>query len=250
MVNLYLLIFNLLFLSDNSVQAKNLVSFINQRTELLLIFVILGFIFFVLLFIFIHHVTSLKRENIFRLYLNIENMWNSAPMLEARQKASMFVTDDLLHSKDTADKEAVHFARVIVDFFNHIGLQVYQEIIDFGHIYNLLGQEILDYWDKKNYKHLVHYEKHKNYPTDINPWVGFEYLADICFQQKEYLRGALWVPASFPPMNYQRVEEKISKPQEKKSNVALNWYLIVFSILAFISLVIFLWSYLLYNGYV
>lgn len=250
MVNLCLKLFPIfLIFSTKKLYSNNLFTLINNRTELLLIFIIIGFMFLVLLFFFIHHIINLKRENSFRLYLNLENMWNSAPMLESRQKAAQLITDDLLHSKDPADKDLIHHAKVIVDFFNHIGLQVYQDIIDFGHIYNLLGQEIMDYWDNKNYKMLVHYEKHKMYHAYINPWVGFEYLSDISFQQNEYLHGSLWMPASFSPMDYQPVQEKVTSYEMSNRNTSFNIYLIIFSFLAFISLVIFLFSYLFYSGY-
>lgn len=251
MVNLYLKLLSIFFIFNvKNSYAGELFKFINNRTELLLIFMMLGFIFIVLLFYFIYYILNSKRENTFRLYLNLENMWNSSSMLEARQKAAQFITDDLLHSKDTKDKESLHYSKVIIDFFNHIGLQVYQNIIDFGHIYNSLSSEILNYWDDKNYKLLVHYEKHKKYPTDMSPWVGFEYLADVCLEQKEYLRGVMWVPASYPPMSSGRVQEKIVSSSKEKSNFTVNIYLIVFSFLAFISFVVFLLSYLFYYGYV
>jgi len=223
---------------------------LSSKNEVIIILIIIGFFIIIGLFLFIILIKNLRRENVFRFYLNFENMWNSTPMLEARQKCSTFITDDLIHSQNEQDKIGIKYAKVIIDFFNHIGLQVYQDIIDFEYTYNMFAQEIMDYWDTKNYKLLVHYEKHKMYPTDMNPWVGFEYLADLCFQQKEYLRGQLWIPASFPPMNYQPLPEKVNfSTRNNHSSSPFNVYLIIFTIVAFFSLLLFVFSYLFYSGY-
>ncbi|MBU1075785.1 MAG: phage shock protein B [Spirochaetes bacterium] len=259
MVNFYLTsipFFLILFVKDlHALHERSFFRSIPIQNELFLFAVIFGFIFVLLLFLVIHYITSMKRENDFRLYLNLENMWNSSPMLEARQKAASFITDDLIHSKDAADKEMIRQAKVIIDFLNHIGLQVYQDIINFGHIYNLLGNEIMDYWENKNYRMLVQYGKHKSFPGDMSYWAGFEYLADACSTQRNYLADQLWVPAVMLPSYQERreqqgIQEKISFSKPSKNQSGLYYSLMFVFFLGFLCLLIFLWSYFFYYGYI
>ena len=166
-INKLYYVFLITLLTSANLEAKPLSFYIRNNAELLIILVIFLFIFFIGIILALIYFNHIKKENIVKLYLNIENMWNSSSMIESRQKAAEFISDKILHSTDAKDKEALKHSRMIVDFFNHIGMQVYNGIIDFSYIYNLLGQEILDYWDRKNYKLLVSYDKHKWYPSDI-----------------------------------------------------------------------------------
>ena len=237
------LFLNLILLTKNCL-AKSLSYYIKNNFELIIILLVFLFVFAVGIIVALIYFNNIKKENIIRLYLNLENIWNSPSMIESRQKCADFITDDLLHSDKMEDKEKLKHSRVIVDFFNHLGLQVYNGLINFTYVYNLLGNEILNFWDNKNYKLLVAYDKHKSYPTDISPWVGFEYLADLCEQEKEYLRGKLWVPAFYPPMNYQVIKEGTTK--RKTGN--FDEILIISLILGVIALGIFLYSFFVYSG--
>ncbi len=231
--------------------AKSLNYYIHNNAELVAVLIILFFILVAGLIIALVYFNNIRRENIVKLYLNIENMWNSTAMLDSRKNAANFITDDILHSNKKDDEESLRHSRVIIDFFNHLGMQVYNGLIEFSYIYNLLGQEIIDYWDNKNYKLLVAYDKHKSYPTDISPWVGFEYLADLCIEEKEYLRGRLWVPAYYPPITYQPLKEHKVSFQNKSANEnkTINTILVVISIISIITLFIFGISYIAYSGY-
>lgn len=239
----------LTFIAITDIEAKPLSYYIKNNAEIIIIGIVLLFIFFTGLILTLIYFNNIRKENIIKLYLNIENMWNSPSMIESRQKCADFISDDILHSPNPVDKERLKHSRMIVDFFNHLGLQVYNGIIDFSYVYNLLGQEILDFWDRKNYKLLVAYDKHKAYPSDINPWVGFEYLAELCEQQREYLRGRLWVPAYYPPATYQPLKEKIFTARTYDTHKPLNIILISASVLAIIAVAVFVVSYLVYMHY-
>lgn len=239
-LNIILIFFILLFLVT-PVFGKSLSYYIKNNFELVVILLAFLFIFIVLIIVALIYFNNLKKENIVRLYLNIENMWNSPSMIESRQKCAEFITDELLHSDKIEDKEKLRHSRVIIDFFNHLGLQVYNGLIDFSYVYNLLGNEILDYWDRRNYKLLVAYDKHKVYPTDLSPWVGFEYLADLCEQEKEYLRGRLWLPAFYPPLNYQQIEFKRAE-RESGNDIGIA----IAILMTLIAIIIFIYSYLNY----
>lgn len=237
MANLYLKIPALLtLLNAKNLSAETLFPFFYKKFDFLILLVMLGFVFIILIFFLAYRIFELKRNNAFCLYLNLENMWNSASMQEAREKSALFISKELLDSEDGGGKNSLYYARIIADFFNHIGLQVYQNIIDFSHIYYLFCHDIINYWENKNYKLLVLNEKRKFYPIDIYPLVGLEYLSGQCIRQRNYLRD-MQTPKDISPVT-------------AKSSIMPNICLIIFSCLAFMSLFVFLFSYLFYHGYI
>ncbi len=225
-----------LLLNVNKLYAETLFPFFYNKLEFSILLVGMGFVFIILIFFLIYHIFKLKRDNAFCLYLNLENIWNSVSILEAREKASSFISSEILDSEDGKGKKTLYYTGIIADFFNHIGLQVYQNIIDFSHIYYLFGQDIINYWENKNYKLLVLNEKRRSYPMDIYPLAGFEYLSQKCIQQRNYLRDIQ--------------TSKDLSPAAAKSSIMPNICLIIFSFLAFMSLFVFLFSYLFYHGYI
>ncbi len=236
MVDLFMIISLLsISFSSEALFAETLFSTVNRRFEFLTILITLGFIFFLLIFILIYHIVKLKRVNTFRLYLNLENMWNSPAMLEAREKAPTLITDELLNSQDETDKDSVRYAGVIADFFNNIGSQAYQGIIDFTCVYNLFGPQIIDYWENRNYKLLNNSRAERYSYAHIRPFTGFEHLSDISRNQRKYLAWE-YKGRNIEPLIY----------RNRISNVPL----FVFSFTAFISLIVFFISYLFYHGYV
>ncbi len=237
MANLYLITPVLLtLLNAKNLYAETLFPFFYNRFEFLILLVAPGFVFIILIFFLVYYIFKLKRDNAFCLCLNLENIWNSASMLEAREKSGSFISKELLDSEDGRGKNSLYYAGIIADFFNPIGLQVYQNIIDFSHIYYLFGQDIINYWENKNYKLLVLNEKRRSYPMDIYPLAGFEYLSQKCLEQRNYLRDIQ--------------TSKDLSPATAKSSIMPNICLIIFSFLAFMSLFVFLFSYLFYHGYI
>lgn len=153
----------------------------------LLIFVSAGILVVIILFVFLKSIVgpSLSSKEKLQIYLELDKKWNSPSMLESREKCIGLITDEILKSPDPSIKLGLEHSRRIVQFFDQLGIQVYQGYVPFSIVYSYWGSEILRYWDKLNYKYLVGYDQHKALPSEITPWVGFEYLANLCTQQKQ-----------------------------------------------------------------
>lgn len=251
MVNLYLISSLLLLLFKvNNLFANTKSASVNKKFEYTVILIIVCFIFLFSIFLFLHYLIRLKRENTFRLYFNLENIWNSPAMLEAREKAPILMTNELIDSKGEGEKKSMHYAQVIMNFFNQIGLLIWEGIIDFVFVKTLFGREIIDYWENKNYKLLVYKNRDSLYQGNIRVMTGYEYLAGICKYQNDWCMTGLQIPVLFPSRNYNTTQENFTKQGIAKNNTAVNICLAIFSILGFIFLIIFLFSYLFFYGYV
>ncbi len=218
-----------------------------KRKEILVPILILIIIIVLISIIFLIIINSRKYNIEDNIYLNLEQSWNSPGMIEARQKLPVYINDSILNSKDKKDIEALKNAKLILEFFNHLGTQVYQGIIDFSYIYNTLGDEILDYWYNKNLKYLTYIEKHKEYPYK-NSYDGIEFLVDLIENENSYKNNlAFYYKKREIPTSYAL---KLSSYENNLDNRnILNILLIISSVIAGIVIAIFLYLYLQYIFY-
>jgi len=234
MANLYLISLSILLLfSTANIYGEVYFSYPHSNSFSFIFILAFLFVFLILIYIIIHYIGYFKKKNILSIYLSLENMWNSVSMQEAKRKAASYLTRDILNSEDEKNKNLVYYSKVIMDFFNYVGLQVYYNIIDLEYIYNLFGHEALHYWEDRNFKLLVLTEKTKAHEYQISSWPGFEYLSERCRYFKNY----------FYNLYYNNISEKTP-------TVRQNSYLLIFSCLALVSFAVFLFSYLFFHGYV
>ncbi len=244
----------LMFTAQN-VYAGTISLNLDSKKIFLFIIIITAVFFLIGLVMLISYLTNIKRENIRNFYTNLENMWNSPAMIEARHKAPEYITENLLLSDKEEDKISIKNARFIIDFFNHIGLQIYEGLMDFSYFYNLLGDELLDYWDNKNFRYLVVFEKSKTKLLQ-NKYDGIEYLVELCYEQNSYRENsAYFLSSKTVPVRY-RMDENINigtryplqvkNKNDENTSGTLNVLLIISSILAGFVFVIFIYFYFNY----
>ncbi|MBN1898315.1 MAG: hypothetical protein JW827_06030 [Spirochaetes bacterium] len=230
-------LFLFLIIQGVDLNAKGYLFYFPSHTSFLVIFSIVVFIMLVIGITIMIYFNNVKKENLIQILLNIERIWNSTSMLESRQKCLEYISDNHLYSNDDPIRNSLRHSKAIMDFFDHLGRQVYNEIMDFQSIYRILGHEIIDFWDRRNYKLLAAHDKQKEYSSDTTPWEGFEYLAHMCQKQKEWEREKIWMPVKISTMGSLR--------EKKAGNNSLNILIIVFSTIFFTSCFIFL---LFYSG--
>ncbi len=247
--NIGKLVFFILFFLPAKIFANPLVFDVNSKKTFIFILIIIVAFFFIGLLMILTYFINIKKENSLGIYLNLESMWNSPGMIDARHNAPFYITEKLIISDLPNDLSAVKNARFILDFFNHIGIQVYQGLIDFSYVYNLLGNEIIDYWDNRNYRYLAYYEKTKNSPFH-NKYEGVEYLVALCSEQNSYIdKTAYFLNTTTNPIHYKMNERAPSYRDISVKNSqtgSLNILLIISSILAGFVFIIFIYFYFNY----
>ncbi|MDD5065665.1 MAG: hypothetical protein PHF84_01335 [bacterium] len=181
-----------------------------------------------------------KRDHVLKLFLGYENLWNSLPMIEARKNAPASLTREMLTFPGEQDRTSLQYARMVLDFFNHIGLQVFQGIIKFDDVYSLYGRDILLFWEKKNYQLIVSSEHLPVSVSWLDPWIGLEHLVKLCL----YRRGG--APTDQADGNIPVVRNDY--PAVPAYRNSFRFSLALLSLLALVSLAVFAFSFLLYHG--
>lgn len=165
----------------------------------------------------------MKRTSLRKIFLGYANLWNSRLLSEAGRRAPALMTEELLRSRKGDDVSAVDCARMILDFFSHIGRQVRQAVIPFSTVYFLYGREFLDLWEKRNFR-IMSGKRGASGTLDAE----LEYLASLSAARRERDRTD---PAGI-----------ISRSGDSFFSVRLA----VLSFFTLVSLLVFLFSFFLY----